>query len=192
MSGPPPKPKGLRQRRNKAKTAATLKEKKSKSTIPDLPIRPCMKCLKALVDMEAKDSPKRKGAKKKQKRLPPCQACNNTTQMLWHPETAQWWRLYWEGTLSQELHGADIAVVNIVAKKMDVVNWQNANPNNNDMKELRLWLKEIGHTPMARRSLQWEKPSEPEEVQTAEEAEDEEDGEDFRNLLRFEPKVETK
>lgn len=198
MSGPAPKNPKIRQRRNKTKTAAKIATAgKSGLNIPLLEDRPCYDCAREVAKAE-KAQPKRRGPRKKQKVTPKankkCEACGGKGALPWHPYTIRAWHDMWTDPIAKEfIPSVDMSILMLWVTKLDEIKWSAAHPHKDDVREFRLLCKEIGFTPMARRSLQWEKETDATDTEQAADV-DNDDAEvaedDPRNLLRF-PKEAT-
>ncbi len=147
-----PKPKALRQRRNKTGTRTILPASSAalSGAIPSLPSNPCPVCAKA----DRSKKPKSR-----------CAACSNSGIRSWHPATIAWWKLLWAEPHASEYVKSDVPLLQgVVADLMERIHRSieaGTAPTPNDQKELRLWSHEFGLSVMARRSLQWEKAETP-------------------------------
>lgn len=194
MPGPPPKKKALRQRRNKTTTAAKL-EVPSDVEVPPLPVRPCHWCERDVLERAraAKNKTKRGRKTEAQKKADKqseekerdvCVTCLDTRVIPWHAETLSWWGALWRSPLCSEYMQVDLFKLCHVANLIDRINWSGAMSDPKDLAELRMWGREFGFTPMARRALQWEMPNAPKKEQAVSDVDEEED-EDPRMLLRL-------
>jgi hypothetical protein len=126
MPGPPPKPPGLRQRRNRTSTAAVLPAGGPGRPAPELAARDC-----------------------------PCEDgayCANTGVLPWHPLVLAWWADVWRSPMAAEYLDADVHGLYIVADLRDQY-WRGKTEL---AAEIRLQEQRFGLSSLDRRRLQWE------------------------------------
>lgn len=140
----PPKPLGLRQRRNKASTRAKLKSGGARA--PALPIRGC-----------ACGGPKlsRRQKGRKPRSQPPCENCEGTGIVPWHHLTKAWWARLWASPMGPEYIESDVDALYMTAGLVDAY-WRTGGSDARLAGEIRQQLARFGATPLDRRRLEWE------------------------------------
>lgn len=130
MPGPPPKSPGMRQRRNKTSTRATLPPEES-------PLLPS-------ADDEVIDG------EPVERVIPPLPPRG---RRKWHALTLLWWEDVWASPMATEFLRADLHGLYILADLVDQY-WKK--PSTKLAGEIRQQRQCFGLTPIDRRRLQWE------------------------------------
>lgn len=189
--GPPPKAASRRQRRNKPATRSTLPppSEAASNKVPELPLRgdpPDPWPLK--VDPEAyldrwPDGPNAELAH---------QILNAGDDDPWHPLVVKWWDSVWQSPMASEFMEVDRigGLLVLAGHYHDFFSADSKTAREAASDKIRLWSKEYGLDPMARRSLQWEvaRAEEAERKRrpasrTEEKSEDDEDGDPRMKLV---------
>lgn len=136
MPGPPPKPRALRQRRNKVAGAAMLPAEGSLLPPPVLPDRGCADCSAT--------------GKFKDER---CPSCSGTCIAPWHPFVLAWWQDVWASPMAVEFLKADTHGLFVLAELRDQF-WRTG--DRELAAEIRLQEQRFGLSSLDRRRLQWE------------------------------------
>lgn len=77
----------------------------------------------------------------------------------WHPRVEEWWAGAWASPMAPEWDpGSDVHNLYVAARLMQQFWDEDTSPGQRTMAaaEIRQQIKELGLTPMSRRSLQWE------------------------------------
>ena len=145
----PPKPRALRQRRNKAATRAKLRPGGMRA--PALPLRGCA----CGGPKPQPKRPKKRGPGRPRKPALPCDTCGDTGILPWHHLTQAWWARLWASPMGPEYIESDVDSLYMTASLVDAYWWGNGS----DAKlasEIRQQLARFGATPLDRRRLEWE------------------------------------
>lgn len=137
MPGPPPKPAGMRQRRNVVVGAARLPAEGTALPAvpaPALPDRPCL----ALLHEEHSEQ---------------CALCDGTNVRPWHQLVLDWWRDVWASPMAHEFLKSDVHGLFILAELRDQF-WTTGEKELAG--EIRLQEQRFGLSSLDRRRLQWE------------------------------------
>lgn len=135
MPGPPPKPAGLRQRRNKVTGGATLPADGPSRPAPKLPDRGCHVC---------EGTGEATGGE--------CSVCEGTGVLPWHPLVLQRWAAVWASPMASEFLDADVHGLYVLADLWDMY-WKG---DRDRAAEIRLQEQRFGLSSLDRRRLQWE------------------------------------
>jgi hypothetical protein len=136
--GPPPKPAGMRQRRNKGPQGTTLSAEGSKRPAPPLPDRQCPGCDGSGITPKTKDQA--------------CPHCEATGIMPWHPLVLQRWADVWASPMATEFLDSDVHGLYVLADLWDLY-WKG---DKDRAAEIRLQEQRFGLSALDRRRLQWE------------------------------------
>lgn len=136
--GPPPKPAGLRQRRNKGTAGAMLPAEGSKKPAPPLPDRECPGCDGTGVRAKTEKDP--------------CIHCDATGILPWHPLVVERWAAVWASPMATEFLDADVHGLFVLADLWDMY-WKG---DRDRAAEIRLQEQRFGLSSLDRRRLQWE------------------------------------
>ena len=160
MPGPAPKRPSLRARKNKASTKAKLRSKAKRRgsrvvavRAPALPSRACV--------CGGPAAPPKRGAKPRRgrpRKPKTCDLCAGTGILAWHPFVKRWWAQIWASPMSDEFHESDIHRLYMAASLMEAF-WMAGGVDTKLHGEIRLALAPFGTTPLDRRRLDWELPS---------------------------------
>jgi len=152
MPGPPPKPRGLRQRMNRKPGEARVPAgARRRGRIPELFDRPCP-CGGAL-EQPQRLAKRRRGRPKKPR--PPCAACLGTGILSWHPLTMAWWRDTWTSEVATQYLQVDMHGLRRLAVLVDKY-WKDSDAGMGVRElgaEIRLQQQSFGLTPLDRTRL---------------------------------------
>jgi hypothetical protein len=172
------KPEGMRQRRNKASTRATLKAGLVRA--PALPTRACS-CGGPIE--QARPSGKRKRGRP---RKPPatCSICQGTGILPWHHLSKAWWTRLWASPMASQFIESDVDALYELAALKDAF-WHGG-ADGKLAGEIRQRAAQFGSTPLDRRRLEWglEHPDE-ESDEAPPTPEPQKPRDDPRNVLRM-------
>jgi len=136
MPGPPPKPPGLRQRRNRPQAGATVLPAAAPSkAAPKLPNRGCTAC---------GGDGELEGAA--------CAYCEGSGVQPWHPLVVERWASIWSSPMASQFLGADVHGLYVLADLWDLY-WRG---DKSLTAEIRLQEQRFGLSSLDRRRLQWE------------------------------------
>ncbi len=132
MRGPPPKPEGLRQRRNKVPGAAQLQTAESalENEVPPLPVRG----YETGVNSESSEP----------KEIP------------WHPNVIEWWDSVWKSPMASEYLDADMKGGLYLLAELYQARWEGTAEITKVAAEIRQQEIRFGLSPIDRNRLRWE------------------------------------
>jgi hypothetical protein len=136
--GPPPKPPGMRQRRNKTVAGAMLPAAGSSTPAPPLPVRSCSAAGEDGLPLSDHEY---------------CGNCEGTAEQPWHPLVLAWWRDVWASPMAIEFLQADTHGLFVLAELRNQF-WRTGDASLAG--EIRLQEQRFGLSSLDRRRLQWE------------------------------------